>query len=93
MNHTHIALLALLLPFSGSAITKEERKRELEIKQLQVLVNAVTEWVGIFAGLSCIQDAISRLPQNEKDEIKSLLAELREKMESIDKEITDADLA
>jgi len=32
MNHTHGALLALLLPLSGYAITKEERKKEIEIE-------------------------------------------------------------
>lgn len=37
MNHTHVALLALLLPFSGYGITKHERRQEIlqELNQMQ----------------------------------------------------------
>jgi hypothetical protein len=58
MNHTHIALLALLLPISGYAITKEERAErmrfiefkieELTEKQTIVLMNL---YAGHLAGI------------------------------------------
>ena len=58
--YKHIALIALLLPFSGSAITKQERKQEIiqEVQQLNASMNYLSElikhnaWILLLSGES-----------------------------------------
>ncbi len=89
----NIALIALLLPFSGQAITKEERKKEIEIKHLKVMVEGLSEWIAILANLQCIKQSFSMLPEDKKTEIKEFLKEFHEAMDEVEKEYNEVDQA
>lgn len=84
--YKNIALIALLLPFSGAAQTKQEFKQQLENKYHDLSFEFLIDWIGILMSLPCIQNSLAMNP-NKIQEIKNKYEEFRQQTEQLDKEL------
>lgn len=81
-----IALIALLLPFSGYGQTKKERMREIEKMSYELNYEALQEWIGFLFKMPCVQLSLSMIPEEEVQQFKKLQKELHDKMIALTKE-------
>jgi hypothetical protein len=84
--YKNIALIALLLPFSGYAITKQERIREIEKISYALNQQAIKEWIEFLFNLPCSQLSISALPEEKVIAFKALQKEIHDKLAALEKE-------
>ena len=91
MNHTRAALLALLLPFSGYAITKEERIKQIHKEARVHIWNNLHNLMYLIWTYQFLD--LSKVPQEEREAFLSEIKELKIKMDALNKEYNELEQA
>jgi hypothetical protein len=80
----NIALIALLLPFSGQAITKEERIDEMNREAKVHIWNGLHDLIYVICTYKILD--LSQLPEEKRAWFLKQMEDLRMKIKELDKE-------
>lgn len=91
MNYKNIALIALLLPFSGYAITKQERIKQIDKEARVHIWNGLHDLMYIICTYNCMD--LSSLSVEDREWFMKHMEELKNKMNELDKECKELEQA
>ena len=80
----HLVLLAILLPFSGYAIIKEERMDQIDELGHIVIWNGLRDWMYVLCKYQCID--LMKLPEDTREWFLKQMEDVKNKMAELDKE-------
>lgn len=86
-----LALAVLLLPFSGYAITKEQRKKQINKISRQALIDNTSVWIALLASLDCVRSSFQALPQEKREAFLSKAEDFKKLMDDLEKEYNELD--
>ena len=80
----HLVLLAILLPFSGYGIIKEERMYQIDELARDVIWSGLGDWMYILCTYQCVD--LSKLPEETREWFCKRMEDTKNKMKELDKE-------
>ena len=87
MNHTRAALLALLLPFSGQAITKEERIEQINKEARVHTWNCLHDLMYLIYTYKFLD--LSKIPAEDREFFLKELEEAKTQIDALNKEYNE----